>query len=107
MDGDADHVSPVFAAYPAATPLADRDDVWGGRWYLLTHAAQLASDPRAQEVVRKWHVAYVYVSSDMIKPFRQKLVASELRRSPVYRQVWQRGDVAIFKIDLSPSVAGG
>lgn len=94
-----DGVHPLFATKADTRP-ADPQRVWGDRWYLLTHAADLAVDRRAQAAVRTWNVAYVYVN-DRVFPGQRALLSSQrLASSPAYRQVWHRGDVTIFAVRL-------
>jgi len=89
-------VQPVFALYPDA--LGDPQRTWGDRWYLLTHAAALATDVRAQRAVRAWHVGYVYVGDAVFTHQPRYLSASALARSDAYRLVWHRPGASIFEV---------
>ena len=92
-----DRVPEVFGTKPDTRPV-DPQSVWGDRWYLLTHAQQLATDQRAQAAARTWNVRYVYVESRVFANHTALLSATDLSSSPAYREVWHRGDASVFEI---------
>ena len=92
-----DRVTPVFAVKPDPPPL-DPQTVWGDRWYLLTHAGSLSTDPRAKAAARKWAVRYVYINDKSFGQLGRRLSAHVLSKSSAYQQVWKRGAVTIFAI---------
>ena len=94
-----DRVTPVFATKPTAT--GDVSAQWGDRWYLLSHAADLAASTRAQEAVGTWHVRFVYVDERHFDGTAPSLLsARSLARSRAYREVWHAGTVTIFAVEL-------
>jgi len=95
-----DDVHPVFATDPETLPIVNPQTQWGDRWYLLTHAAQLANDARAQAAARRWDVRYVYVNTTRIGGYPARLSVTALRASPAFREVWHRGDVTIFRVTV-------
>jgi len=92
-----DDVTPVFAT-TTNQEVIPPESVWGDRWYLLTHAAALNTDPRAQAAARTWNVHYVYVNSQYFSDGAVELSAVALSRCSAYQQVWHKGTVTIFKI---------
>jgi hypothetical protein len=100
-------VTPVFATYPTIVSADDAASEWGDRWYLLTHAASLAVDGKAQHVARAWHVTYVYYSAHVIVGLRHWLDRRALERSAAYRLAWHTGSVWIFRVDLAAAQAVG
>lgn len=93
-----DAVAPVFAT-KANAPYPDPSVAWGDRWYLLTHAGALATDQRAQAVIRRWDVQFVYVNARRFGLQQELLSAAALSKSPAYHLVWQRGTVTVFEVD--------
>ena len=94
-----DRVTPVFATKPAAT--ADVSAQWGDRWYLLSHAADLAASVRAQDAVRSWRVRFAYVDERHFDGTTPSLLsARSLALSPAYREVWHAGTVTIFAVEV-------
>jgi hypothetical protein len=91
-------VHPVFAVSPETVPGVDPAVDWGDRWYLLTHAANLQFDSRAQAAARRWNVQYVYVGGELIAHFKQRLLPTALAASGAYQVVWHRGPVTIFRV---------
>jgi len=92
-----DDVTPVFPTHMDTLPTPP-ESVWGDRWYLLTHASSLGSDPRAQAAARTWNIRYVYVNSQYFSDGAVELSAVALSRCSAYQQVWHKGTVTIFKI---------
>jgi hypothetical protein len=95
--GPLSGVTPLFQAAVDEGP--GMSEIWGDRWYLLTHAADLGSDSRAQEAVRKWRIRYVYLNDRHFFEARADLLsASAISSSPAYKQVWSRAGVTIFQV---------
>lgn len=94
-----DGVHPVFATKADTRP-ASPQKIWGDRWYLLSHADQLAVDRRAQAAVRTWKVQYAYVSDRVFSGQVPLLSSAALARSGAYRIAWHRGQVTIFEVTL-------
>lgn len=94
-----DRVTPLFAVKANVVPL-DPERTWGDRWYLVTHAAQLATDQRAQAAARTWRVTYVYVNTRIFPNNHALLDPKALSASPAYREVWHRGTVTIFAVTI-------
>lgn len=95
-------VAPVFPVNPWTPPL-DPQSVWGDRWYLLTHAAQIGTDPRAARAARTWNVRYVYVNNETFGHLKPRLSVSALAKNDAYRAVWTSGPATIFEIVRSAS----
>ena len=95
-----DDVTPVFAT-TTNQEVIPPESVWGDRWYLLTHAGSLSTDPRAQAAARTWDVRYVYVNGRSFFGIPGgQLSAATLSRSSAYQEVWHRGTVTIFEIAM-------
>jgi hypothetical protein len=95
-----DGVTPVFGIKPDP-PSLDPQAIWGDRWYLLTHAGSLSSDPRARAAVGRWAVGYVYVNDRSFGDVHRGLSSAALSRSSAYHEVWHRGTVTIFSVVAS------
>jgi hypothetical protein len=95
--GPLSGVTPVFQT--ALSETAGSSEVWGDRWYLLTHAADLSNDTRARAAAREWQVRYVYVNDQQFYAKASgALNTSRLAASAAYERVWSRGRVTIFQI---------
>jgi hypothetical protein len=87
-------LKPVFAGLP------DLSLRWSDRLYLRDHVGLLGDDTRADALVRRLRVRFVYFTERtmrMIGPHAFTL--SGLRSAPHLREVFDKGGVHIFEID--------
>lgn len=87
-------VAPVFG------PKSDmwKSPQWQERWYLLDHAAQIATDSYERELAGKYGVRYIIVGDRVIGGLTRQLDPKALAASPALRKVFSSGGAEVFEI---------
>jgi Family of unknown function (DUF6541) len=90
-------LNPVFSVLPGTTRS------WYERLYLRDHIGQLGDDARADALVRRFRVRFVYYTERSMPMIgRHVFTLSGLRSAPHLTEVYKRGGVHVFAVDPSP-----
>ena len=77
-------------------PAARRDQ--RARWFLLSHLRQLGRNARVDQLVRRYHVRWVYADERSLTIFRNTLKVADLLRNSQLRLAFHQGPVYVFEL---------
>lgn len=91
---------PIADVAPMFGPKSDlwKSVQWQERWYLLDHAAQMATDSHERALAAKYRVRYIAVGDRVIGGLTRQLDPKALAASPALRIVFSSGDAQVFEI---------
>jgi hypothetical protein len=67
---------------------------------LIARAALLGSSARIDTLARRYHARWIYYGAGTIFPFHHTLQLTALRRNPHLDEVFRRGGIHVFQIDI-------
>jgi uncharacterized protein DUF6541 len=74
------------------------------RNYLARHVDEVGRNPTVDDSVRRFRARWVYFGESTFRPhFTRWLRLPELRRNPRLREVYDRGGIHVFRVDVPPA----
>lgn len=87
----------LYGVAPLIPAKSTEDPVWRDKLYLVRHAADIDTNPRAAALAQQYQTRLVYVNDTKFARDVREFSSADMRGSTAYRQVFKSGGAHVFE----------